>query len=44
LSLSDREEISRGIVAEQSLRQIAMSLKRATSTRDRLVGTLTGNT
>lgn len=31
LSLSDREEISRGIVAEQSLRQIATSLNRAPS-------------
>jgi IS30 family transposase len=35
LSLSDREEISRGIVAEQSLRQIATSLNRAPSTISR---------
>jgi len=35
LSLSDREEISRGIVAAQSLRQIATSLNRAPSTISR---------
>ena len=35
LSLSDREEISRGIVAGQSLRQIATSLNRAPSTISR---------
>jgi len=35
LSLSDREEISRGIVASQSLRQMAALLNRAPSTISR---------
>jgi hypothetical protein len=35
LSLSDREEISRGIAASQSLRQMATSLNRAPSTISR---------
>ena len=35
LSLSDREEISRGIIAAKSLRQIATSLNRAPSTISR---------
>ncbi len=35
LSISDREEISRGIVAAKSLRQIATSLNRAPSTISR---------
>ncbi len=35
LSLSDREEISRGLVAMQSLRQIATTLKRSPSTISR---------
>ena len=35
LSLAEREEISRGVVAGQSLRSIAASLKRAPSTVSR---------
>lgn len=38
LSLADREEISRGLAAEQSLRSITRTLKRAPSTISREVG------
>jgi IS30 family transposase len=38
LTLADREEISRGLIASQSLRSIARSLKRPASTISREVG------
>ncbi len=44
LTLAEREEISRGVVAGQSLRSIAMSLGRAPSTIvGRLTATVAGN-
>ena len=38
LTLADREEISRGLIASQSLRSIARKLKRPASTISRQVG------